>query len=147
VLLEQLLTLLLRNIYQRFQRIMLDDSPNQNGWAVIFRANGGPEIAIYNMILPQKRHVREGILVVFGTRRTPFTKEQAVTQTGAELEGANTQATSGDAVSETEAYGRARAQGDDAIERSCMVCGNKFESEGWHNRLCGSCRKRSVAAG
>ena len=70
-----------------------------------------------------------------------------MTQIGAELESANTQTTSGDAVSETEAYGRARAQGDDAIERSCMVCGNKFESEGWHNRLCGSCRKRSVAAG
>ncbi|MEP4378634.1 MAG: hypothetical protein ABJ215_06960 [Alphaproteobacteria bacterium] len=70
-----------------------------------------------------------------------------MTQIGAELEGANAQATSGDAVSETEAYGRARAQGDDATERACMVCGNKFESEGWHNRLCGSCRKRSVAAG
>ena len=70
-----------------------------------------------------------------------------MTQIGAELEGANTQTTGGDAVSETEAYGRARAQGDDATERACMVCGNKFESEGWHNRLCGSCRKRSVAAG
>lgn len=126
---------------------MLDYSPIQNGWAVTFRANGGPEIAIYNTILPQKRHVRGGIPMVFGTRRTPFMKEQAVTQTGADLEGANTQATSGDAVSETEAYGRVRAQGDDAIERACMVCGNKFESEGWHNRLCGSCRKRSVAAG
>ncbi|HCP00158.1 MAG: hypothetical protein CL573_04050 [Alphaproteobacteria bacterium] len=66
-------------------------------------------------------------------------------QTGADLDGANIQ--TGDAVSETEAYGRARAQGDEATERSCMVCGNKFESEGWHNRLCGSCRKRSVAAG
>jgi hypothetical protein len=147
MLLEWLLALLPRNFNQCFQFITLNDSPIQNDWAVIFRATGGPEIAFYSTILPQWGHVRGGILVAFGTRRAPFTKEQAVTQIGAELESANTQTTGGDAVSETEAYGRARAQGDDAIERSCMVCGNKFESEGWHNRLCGSCRKRSVAAG
>ncbi len=48
---------------------------------------------------------------------------------------------------EAEFVGRQRAEGDAPRERSCMVCGNRFESEGWHNRLCGSCRKRSVAAG
>ena len=69
-----------------------------------------------------------------------------MTQIGADLESANVQAT-GDTFSETEAYGRVRAQGDEATERSCMMRGNKVESECWHNRLCGSCRKRSVAAG
>lgn len=70
-----------------------------------------------------------------------------MSHTGPEVEGTSVQATGGEAASEAEAFGRARAQGDSASERSCMVCGNKFESEGWHNRLCGSCRKRSVAAG
>lgn len=50
-------------------------------------------------------------------------------------------------TAETEFVGLSRAEGDAPRERSCMVCGNKFESEGWHNRLCGSCRKRSVAVG
>ncbi len=30
-------------------------------------------------------------------------------------------------------------------ERSCLSCGEKFMSEGWHNRLCLRCRKRSAA--
>ncbi len=30
-------------------------------------------------------------------------------------------------------------------ERSCLSCGDKFMSEGWHNRLCLRCRKRSAA--
>ena len=46
-----------------------------------------------------------------------------------------------------EYVGRARADGDAPSERPCMMCGNKFESEGWHNRLCGSCRKRSAPLG
>ena len=29
-------------------------------------------------------------------------------------------------------------------ERSCLSCGEKFMSEGWHNRLCLRCRKRSA---
>jgi hypothetical protein len=53
VLLEWLLALLSRNFSQCFQRITLNDGPNQNGWAVIFRATGGPEIAFYSTILPQ----------------------------------------------------------------------------------------------
>jgi len=48
---------------------------------------------------------------------------------------------------ELEQAGRARADGDAPSERPCMMCGNKFESEGWHNRLCGSCRKRSAPLG
>lgn len=28
-------------------------------------------------------------------------------------------------------------------ERKCMSCGEVFASEGWHNRLCLRCRKRS----
>lgn len=28
-------------------------------------------------------------------------------------------------------------------ERACLSCGEKFMSEGWHNRLCLRCRKRS----
>lgn len=27
--------------------------------------------------------------------------------------------------------------------RKCMSCGEVFASEGWHNRLCLRCRKRS----
>ena len=46
-----------------------------------------------------------------------------------------------------EHVGRARADGDAPSERPCMMCGNKFESEGWHNRLCGSFRKRSAPLG
>lgn len=38
----------------------------------------------------------------------------------------------------------ARAQGDTAKERRCMSCGKQFASEGWHNRLCNGCQKRSV---
>lgn len=30
-------------------------------------------------------------------------------------------------------------------ERACLSCGDKFISEGWHNRLCLRCRKRSAA--
>jgi hypothetical protein len=70
-----------------------------------------------------------------------------MSHTGPEAEGTSVQSTGSDAASDAEAFGRVRAHGDSASERSCMVCGNKFESEGWHNRLCGSCRKRSVAAG
>ena len=48
-----------------------------------------------------------------------------MTQIGADLESANVQAT-GDTFSETEAYGRVRAQGDEATERaspaSCRSC-------------------------
>ncbi|MBO6782125.1 MAG: hypothetical protein JJ899_02465 [Alphaproteobacteria bacterium] len=48
---------------------------------------------------------------------------------------------------ELEQFGRERASGDAPRERACMMCGTKFESEGWHNRLCGSCRKRSAPLG
>lgn len=30
-------------------------------------------------------------------------------------------------------------------ERSCMCCGNKFMSEGPHNRLCGRCRLKETS--
>lgn len=36
-----------------------------------------------------------------------------------------------------------RAAHDLPTERNCMSCGEKFASEGWHNRLCLRCRKRS----
>lgn len=36
-----------------------------------------------------------------------------------------------------------RATADVPTERACMACGEKFMSEGWHNRLCLRCRKRS----
>lgn len=36
-----------------------------------------------------------------------------------------------------------RAATDVPRERSCMSCGETFASEGWHNRLCLRCRKRS----
>ncbi len=38
----------------------------------------------------------------------------------------------------------ARASGDEPKERRCMSCGKSFASEGWHNRLCNPCQKRSV---
>lgn len=123
---------------------MLISNPDQNGSKVIFRAGGGPEKGIKGTNSPQIRHVRGGIFVAFDTSGAPLTKEQAVTHTGAELDSANLPATD---AGDTEAYGRARAQGDEATERACMVCGTKFESEGWHNRLCGSCRKRSAPLG
>jgi hypothetical protein len=31
--------------------------------------------------------------------------------------------------------------------RVCMSCRESFLSEGWHNRLCHKCRKRSETAG
>ena len=36
-----------------------------------------------------------------------------------------------------------RAAHDLPTDRNCMSCGEKFASEGWHNRLCLRCRKRS----
>ncbi len=41
--------------------------------------------------------------------------------------------------------GRPRPAADIASERKCMSCGETFASEGWHNRLCHRCRRRSVA--
>jgi len=40
-----------------------------------------------------------------------------------------------------------RASGDVAEDRKCMACGQLFFSDGWHNRLCGRCRKRSEPDG
>jgi hypothetical protein len=45
--------------------------------------------------------------------------------------------------SEAEEFARARASGDTPNMRSCLACDKPFESEGWHNRLCPPCRKRS----
>ena len=36
-----------------------------------------------------------------------------------------------------------RAEGDVAAERACIACGEAFMSEGWHNRLCPKCRRKS----
>ena len=36
-----------------------------------------------------------------------------------------------------------RAASDVPMERACMSCNETFASEGWHNRLCLRCRKRS----
>jgi hypothetical protein len=36
-----------------------------------------------------------------------------------------------------------RVTGDGPAERWCMTCGATFLSEGWHNRLCRRCAKRS----
>lgn len=46
---------------------------------------------------------------------------------------------------EDQAAGRPRPAADIASQRKCMSCGEKFASEGWHNRLCQRCRRRSVA--
>lgn len=40
-----------------------------------------------------------------------------------------------------------RPVGDRPEERNCMNCGTQFYSEGWHNRLCNQCRKRSEPVG
>ena len=40
-----------------------------------------------------------------------------------------------------------RPERDRPAERSCMSCGAPFNSEGWHNRLCNQCRKRSEPVG
>jgi hypothetical protein len=36
-----------------------------------------------------------------------------------------------------------RAVGDVPRERPCLACGEKFQSDGWGNRLCPKCCKRS----
>ena len=36
-----------------------------------------------------------------------------------------------------------RPEQDVARLRRCLGCGGEFESEGWHNRLCQQCRKRT----
>ncbi len=41
----------------------------------------------------------------------------------------------------------ARPSGDTAEKRVCMSCREPFLSEGWHNRLCPKCRKRSEPDG
>ena len=41
----------------------------------------------------------------------------------------------------------ARPSGDTEENRTCMACGQPFLSEGWHNRLCARCRKRSEMDG
>jgi len=44
--------------------------------------------------------------------------------------------------------GRPRtAAGDAPAERPCLSCGTMFDSEGWHNRLCRRCAKRSSTMG
>lgn len=43
--------------------------------------------------------------------------------------------------------GLPRALGDNPGERLCLACRQAFYSEGWHNRLCGHCRKRSEPPG
>ena len=40
-----------------------------------------------------------------------------------------------------------RPAGDTAKVRNCMACGEPFESEGWHNRMCRRCRKRTYYDG
>jgi hypothetical protein len=40
-----------------------------------------------------------------------------------------------------------RASGDVPRTRTCMSCGDPFPSQGWHNRLCGRCRKRDAEYG
>lgn len=42
---------------------------------------------------------------------------------------------------------RRRAAGDTANTRKCLSCEKPFDSEGWHNRLCPQCRKRSGDVG
>ena len=42
---------------------------------------------------------------------------------------------------------RPRATGDRPAERRCMSCAEMFLSEGWHNRLCSRCAKRSQSQG
>ena len=42
---------------------------------------------------------------------------------------------------------RSERQRRKAGPRPCMCCGHVFESEGIHNRLCGSCRHRRDALG
>jgi hypothetical protein len=42
---------------------------------------------------------------------------------------------------------RPRATGDGPAERRCMTCGETFLSEGWHNRMCRRCAKRSQPLG
>ncbi len=44
---------------------------------------------------------------------------------------------------ETDLVTRPRANGDTAHTRTCLSCVKPFDSEGWHNRLCPQCRKRS----
>lgn len=39
----------------------------------------------------------------------------------------------------------ARASGDAPAERRCLTCGTRFQSEGWHNRLCRPCARRGEA--
>lgn len=40
-----------------------------------------------------------------------------------------------------------RARGNAPGERNCIACGTRFHSEGWHNRMCPQCRKRSAPFG
>ena len=37
-----------------------------------------------------------------------------------------------------------RAVGDVPRKRRCLACGDTFYSEGWSNRMCKRCRKRSA---
>jgi hypothetical protein len=75
-----------------------------------------------------------------------FERKQVVSETTSQMQ--HTRAVPAETIDgDLEQVGRARADGDAPQERPCMMCGNKFESEGWHNRLCGSCRKRSAPLG
>ncbi|CCQ72191.1 protein of unknown function [Magnetospira sp. QH-2] len=38
---------------------------------------------------------------------------------------------------------RERSRADQPTKRQCLSCGKEFESEGWGNRLCSRCRKRT----
>lgn len=40
-----------------------------------------------------------------------------------------------------------RLQSQRTTERPCMCCGNKFPSEGIHNRLCEACKRNRAPGG
>ena len=73
-------------------------------------------------------------------------RDEVVSESSSEMQSGSAVQT-GNSDADLEQVGRVRAAGDAPRERPCMMCGTKFESEGWHNRLCGSCRKRSAPLG
>ncbi len=59
----------------------------------------------------------------------------------------NTRETAAEAAAPCEPEPLVKSAGDIPDSRACMACRQPFLSEGWHNRLCPRCRKRSEPDG
>jgi hypothetical protein len=124
---------------------MLNQPVLSNGGQSLVRRYLGSRQTYFRDGYAFQTHPRGQEVVTRPVSGTSFERKQVVSESTPELH--QTSAVPAEIDGDMEYVGRVRADGDAPSERPCMMCGTKFESEGWHNRLCGSCRKRSAPLG